>query len=165
MPGRSNGSSKTKEGGNRKKKARPRSDRRSDVARPFPAAIAKKAAKLAARYQVVLEADQGHWYGRGVEMPNVMADGASPDACVAATQEAMAAAAAYLLEAGRLPPVPSTSGRRTQQVNVRLSTEEKELIEASARRKGFRGLSDYLRAAALGELGERATSKRKRRAS
>jgi predicted RNase H-like HicB family nuclease len=159
MPAKSNGSSKPKRGANRKKKA----ERRSVLARPFPAAIARQAAKLAARYQVVLETEEGHWYGRGVELPDVFADGTTPDACVAATQKAMSAAVAFLLEEGQTPPVAASTGRRTQQVNVRLTAEEKARIETSARRKGFRGLSDYLRAAALDESGEPATPKRRRR--
>ena len=44
---------------------------------------------------------------------------------------------------------PARMGRRTQQVNVRLTAAEKAALEIIARRKGFQGLSDYLRAAAL----------------
>lgn len=40
-------------------------------------------------------------------------------------------------------------GKRTQQVNVRLTPEEKVILEGTARRKGFEGLSDFIRAAAL----------------
>ncbi len=99
-------------------------------------------------------------------MPHVFGDGATPDKCVSATLGAMTAAVAYLLEEGRTPPVPASSGRRTQQVNVRLTAEEKAAIELSARRKGFTGLSDYLRAVALEGTGKRAAPKRtKRRAS
>jgi uncharacterized protein (DUF1778 family) len=35
------------------------------------------------------------------------------------------------------------------QVNVRVTAEEKALLEATARRKGYSGLSDFIRAAAL----------------
>lgn len=118
------------------------------------------------QYQVVLEASDDHWYGRGLELPHVFANGTTPDACVAATQQAMTAAVAYLLEQGQSPPPPARSTRRTQQVNVRLTIEEKTIIEASARNKGFSGLSDYLRSAALEATGRRASSKRNsRRAS
>jgi uncharacterized protein (DUF1778 family) len=34
-------------------------------------------------------------------------------------------------------------------VNLRLSAEEKLRLETAAQRKGFRGLSDFIRAAAL----------------
>lgn len=109
----------------------------------------REAAALAGRYQVILETEDGHWYGRGLELPQVFGDGATPDKCVTATREALTAAVAYLLEQGQKPPAPARTGRRTQQVNVRLTAEEKAIIESTARRKGFSGLSDYLRATAL----------------
>jgi predicted RNase H-like HicB family nuclease len=98
---------------------------------------------------VILEIEDGHWYGRGLELPHVFGDGPTPDKCVAATREALTAAVAYLLEQGQKAPAPAHTGRRTQQVNVRLTAEEKTIIESTARRKGFSGLSDYLRATAL----------------
>jgi len=58
-------------------------------------------------------------------------------------------AVAYLLEEGQRPPTPATDGRRTMQVNIRLTAEEKALLEVTAQRKGFSGLSDYVRAAAI----------------
>jgi hypothetical protein len=82
-------------------------------------------------------------------MPFVLGDGNSPASCIASTRAALVAAVAYLLEQGR-PPVPAARlGRRSLQVNVRLTAEEKALLEGTARRKGFEGLSDYMRAAAL----------------
>ena len=147
MCAKSNGSSKRKPKGNKTP------ERASGIARSFDAATAREAAAIAARYQVILEAEDGHWYGRGLELPHVFGDGATPDKCVAATREALTAAVAYLLEQGQKPPAPARTGRRTQQVNVRLTAEEKAIIEGTARRKGFSGLSDYLRAAALESTG------------
>ncbi|MEX0676211.1 MAG: hypothetical protein WD063_04010 [Pirellulales bacterium] len=98
---------------------------------------------------MILETEGGHWYGRGLELSHVFGDGATPDKCVAATREALTAAVAYLLEEGQKPPAAARTGRRTQQVNVRLTAEEKAIIECTARRDGFSGLSDYLRATAL----------------
>jgi uncharacterized protein (DUF1778 family) len=57
---------------------------------------------------------------------------------------------AYLLEEGQRPPTSAREGTRTAQVNVRLTAEEKVLLEATAKRKGFSGLSDFVRAAAIG---------------
>ena len=54
-----------------------------------------------------------------------------------------------LLERGQRPPAPARQGTRTQQVNVRLTAEEKAVLEATAKNQGFKGLSDLLRAAAL----------------
>ena len=41
------------------------------------------------------------------------------------------------------------SKARSVQVNVRMSAEERARLRAEARRRGFRGVADYLRAAAL----------------
>jgi len=55
----------------------------------------------------------------------------------------------YMIERGEVPPVPAAEGQQTEQVNVRLSVEEKMAIEAAVRRKGFKGPSDDMRVAAL----------------
>lgn len=113
--------------------------------------IRAQAQALAEQYQVILSHEEGHWYGRGLEMPYVFGDGKSPTACLAATREALASAVAYLLESGENPPAPAREGKRTMQVNVRLTPEEKAQLESVAHRQGFEGLSDFVRAAALKE--------------
>ena len=52
-------------------------------------------------------------------------------------------------DTGEAPPAPARQGVRTEQVNVRLTQEEKALLETSAKQKGFRGLSDFVRAGAM----------------
>lgn len=108
-----------------------------------------EARRLACEYQIVLQFEDGEWYGRGLELPHVFGDGKTVEACVENTREALEGAVAYLLEQGQRPPAPATTGQRTEQVNVRLTAEEKLLLEASAKRKGFSGLSDFVRAAAI----------------
>jgi uncharacterized protein (DUF1778 family) len=44
-------------------------------------------------------------------------------------------------------------GRRDQQVNLRLTAEERLRLDAAASREGYRSLSDYVRAAALNRAG------------
>ena len=117
--------------------------------RPFAADIQKRAQTMVSDYQVILNCEEGHWYGRGLELPNVFGDGETPAECIDNTREALAAAVAYMLEQGQAPPTPAKQGKRTTQVNVRLTAEEKVILESSARRKGFEGLSDFLRAAAM----------------
>ena len=56
---------------------------------------------------------------------------------------------AVMLEAGDAPPLPMTDESRDQQVNIRLTAREKLRIEGAAQRSGFRGVSDFIRAAAL----------------
>jgi predicted RNase H-like HicB family nuclease len=107
---------------------------------------------IASDYQIILTSEEGHWYGRGLELPHVFGDGSTPARCIAATREALTAAVAYLLEQGQSPPTPAKQGKRTTQVNVRLTAEEKAVLEGTARRKGFEGLSDFIRAAVLESL-------------
>jgi hypothetical protein len=82
-------------------------------------------------------------------MPHVFADGDTVAKCMENTREALAGAIALLLEEGRRPPSPARGGTRTQQVNVRLTPEKKVLLETTARQRGFTGLSDFIRAAAM----------------
>jgi predicted RNase H-like HicB family nuclease len=119
------------------------------IDRPFDAHTMAKAVKMAGQYQVILAFEDGHWYGRGLELPSIHGDGKTVNQCVENTREAFAGWVAYLLEEGQRPPTPARDGTRTAQVNVRLTSEEKVLLEATAKRKGFSGLSDFVRAAAM----------------
>ena len=119
------------------------------IDRPFAATIWKQARTLANQYQIIFQSEDGQWFGRGLELSHVMADGKTPARCLEATREAMAVAVGYLLEEGKSPPSPANSGARTQQVNVRLTADEKALLEITARHNGFSGMSDFIRAAAL----------------
>jgi predicted RNase H-like HicB family nuclease len=96
-----------------------------------------------------VEQDDGWWYGRSVELPGVMGDGRTPQAAVAATRAAVITALATMFEEGDVPPTPARLGARTEQVNIRLSAEERLRIEALARQGGFKGMGDYMRAMAL----------------
>lgn len=100
-------------------------------------------------YQIIIHFEDDEYYGRGLEMPSVMAEGKTPDDCVAATREALTIAVAYLLESGQTPPSPASEGKRSEQVNIRLTAEEKLMLEEAARRKGFRGISDFIRSTSL----------------
>ncbi|HLA86038.1 MAG TPA: hypothetical protein VJL29_14700 [Thermoguttaceae bacterium] len=119
------------------------------IDRPFDRAILATAKKIAEQYQVILAFENDHWYGRGLELPNIHGDGKTVNQCVQDTREAFVGWVAYVLEQGQRPPTPAREGTRTAQVNVRLTAEEKTLLEATAKRKGFSGLSDFVRAAAM----------------
>jgi predicted RNase H-like HicB family nuclease len=133
--------------------------RRKVIDRPFDRKILRQAILLAQQYRLILEPESELGYvGHAIEMPNVFADGATPDACVRNTQQALTAAIATMIEAGLRPPAPVQSRRRFQ-MNVRLNAEEKLLLQERARQAGFRSLSDYVRAAALTQaMGSRSTS-------
>src|SRR5215207_1577132 len=116
------------------------------IDRPFDAGILRRAREIADAYQIILQFEDGLYYGRGLEMPTVMNHGKTPDECVRETKDILTTAVAYMLEKGETPPAPASENKRTEQVNVRLTPEEKLLLEEKARTKGFRGVSDFVRA-------------------
>jgi predicted RNase H-like HicB family nuclease len=120
-----------------------------DIHRPFDPEILKRARKIAESYQIVLHFEDGEYYGRGLEFPTAMNDGKTPDECVAATRDILTTAVASMLEDGHTPPPPISDQKRTEQVNVRLTTEEKLVLVDAAYSSGFRGISDFIRNASL----------------
>lgn len=110
-----------------------------------------EAGRLAEQYRLVIERDEDGdgFLGCTVEMPTVMGGGDDPLDCIRDTLEATALSIAVMLEKGETPPAPSREGKRDQQVNIRLTADEKMSLEAAANRDGFRSLSDFMRAAAL----------------
>jgi predicted RNase H-like HicB family nuclease len=129
--------------------AKSKSSSKAPIDRPFDQGVLQRARAIAEQYQIILQFEDGEYYGRGLEMPFVMNDGKTPDSCVRATRESLALAVATLLENDEAPPAPASEGKRTEQVNVRLTPEEKLLLEEAARNRGFRGLGDFVRSTAL----------------
>jgi predicted RNase H-like HicB family nuclease len=123
--------------------------------RPFDPAILKRAEEIAARYQIVIETDPDvGYFGHVREMPGVMGDGKTPNACVKLTREGAVVAVAYMLECGDEPPVPASSDERSEQVNLRLTPNEKYLMQEAARQQGFRGMSDFVRTTTLNAINQ-----------
>jgi predicted RNase H-like HicB family nuclease len=108
-----------------------------------------EAEKLAHAYQVIVSFEDGAWFGRGLELPNVFGGGSTAAQCIEDTRSAMTALLAYMIEKGERPPPAARSGVRSEQVNVRLSAHEKARLEQLAKAKGFKGIADLLRASAL----------------
>jgi predicted RNase H-like HicB family nuclease len=126
------------------------SSKRTKLERPFDPAVLARARKIVGRYRLVLEHNEDLGYiGSAIEMPAVFADGRTPDDCVRATREALAVAAATMIEQGRRPPSAVGRGVRETQVNIRLSADEKYRLQEAARHLGFKGVSDFIRAVAL----------------
>ena len=116
----------------------------------FDEAIMKRAKKIAAQYKILIEPSKELGFmGSSVEMPNVFAHGKTPALCVQSTQTALAVGVATMLENGLKPPLPASAERRTTQVNVRLSSMEKYTLTEAARQRGFKGIGDFMRNAAL----------------
>jgi predicted RNase H-like HicB family nuclease len=122
-----------------------------DVHQPFDPEILKRARKIAEAYQIVLHYEDGEYYGRGLEFPTAMNDGKTPDECVATTRDILTTAVASMLEDGQTPPPPVSEQKRTEQINIRLTTEEKLVLTEAAHSSGFRGISDYIRNAGLAQ--------------
>jgi predicted RNase H-like HicB family nuclease len=122
----------------------------SDPALPFDPSILRKAREIACDYRLTIEkSDRLGYIGSSIEMPTVFADGDTPDKCYKATQEALSVAVAAILEAGQTPPQPAGFMKRSTQVNIRLTHEEKSMIAAAAARSGFKGLADFIRTTVL----------------
>lgn len=130
---------------------------RAELTKPFDPRLLKKAAALAETYTVIIALEDDYdgptFFGRTLEMPLVMADGKTREACIQQVLEATTFCIAGMLEDGETPPQPATDETRSAQVNVRLTAMEKYSLEQAARRAGFRGLSDFMRAAALDKAG------------
>jgi len=113
----------------------------------------RKAKKIASDYRIILERNERLGFiGSSVELPTVFADAKTPDKCYKATQEALMVAIATMIERGQRPPQPASAGRRTEQVNVRLTAEEKLLFANAAMNLGFKGISDFIRSTALNNV-------------
>jgi len=122
----------------------------TDPAEPFRPPVLQKAREIASGYRLTIEKSERLGYlGSSVELPTVLADGDTPEKCYQATQEALSVAVAAMLEAGQTPPQPAAFMKRTTQVNVRLTHEEKAMIANAATRAGFKGLADFIRTTVL----------------
>jgi predicted RNase H-like HicB family nuclease len=118
--------------------------------KPFKESVVRKARKIAADYRIILERnDRLGFIGTAVELPTVFADAKTPEKCYKATEEALMVAVATMIECGQRPPQPASAKKRTEQVNVRLTAEEKLLFSNAAANLGFKGISDFIRNTAL----------------
>ena len=121
--------------------------------KPFKESIVRKAGKIVADYRIILERNERLGFiGSSVELPTVFVDAKTPEKCYRATQEALMVAVATMIECGQRPPQPASAGRRTEQVNVRLTAEEKLLFANAAMNLGFKGISDFIRNTALNNV-------------
>jgi hypothetical protein len=121
---------------------------RKAMDRPFDPEILRQARAIANEYQIVVAFEDGEYYGRGVELPGTGDGGKTPALCLEKTRKALVDTVAYLLESGQTPPAPAREGARDQQINIRLSSHERLLLETKAGQSGT-GISDYVRTMAL----------------
>lgn len=121
--------------------------------KPFKESIVRKARQIVADYRIILERNERLGFiGSSVELPTVFADAKTPEKCYRTVEEALMVAVATMIECGQRPPQPASAGRRTEQVNVRLTAEEKLLFANAAMNLGFKGISDFIRNTALNNV-------------
>lgn len=120
------------------------------LSRRFEPSILQEAKDVVSEYSVIIgKNDNLGFVGSSIELPTVFADGKTPVECYKAIQEALMVAAATMIECGSRPPQPASEKKRTAQVNIRLTPQEKLLLSNAATTLGFKGISDYIRNAAL----------------
>ena len=118
----------------------------------FPLTIQRRATKAASNYQIVIQAHpEGGFAGRVGEMRSIVGFGETVLDCYQETLENLTFALAILMEDGQKIPSPFSDRSRAEQVNVRLTSEEKQQLVERAKAGGFRGVSDYVRAKALAD--------------
>jgi predicted RNase H-like HicB family nuclease len=114
--------------------------------------VLRRARQIAEQYSIVIRREDGEYYGQALELPGAMNDGKTPAECLQNTIDIVTTTVATVLEAGEIPPLPTSDERRDEQVNVRLTKLEKLTFEEAARSRGFRGLSDFMRAATMSSV-------------
>ncbi|MBA7619081.1 hypothetical protein ES703_26413 [subsurface metagenome] len=121
--------------------------------KPFKNSVLRKAKKIVSYYRITIEKnDRLGFIGSSVELPTVFADAKTPEKCYRVAEDALMVAVATMIECGQRPPQPASAGRRTEQVNVRLTAEEKLLFANAAMNLGFKGISDFIRNTALNNV-------------
>jgi predicted RNase H-like HicB family nuclease len=135
------------------KKSAARASKALPLDRPFDPTVEARAKEIAAGYGIVVRPEPRLGFmARGLEMPYVFADGKTMQDCVRSIREALEVAVATMLEMGDTPPAPADEQRRQEQINIRVTSEEKLLLEEAARSRGFRGVSDFVRSATLSSV-------------
>ncbi|MCE5279551.1 MAG: hypothetical protein ABFD92_11350 [Planctomycetaceae bacterium] len=118
---------------------------------PFDESILVRAERVVDAYDIVMRREGGDWVGHALEYPEGIGVGKTVGKCMEETRKSLIAGVASMLEDGNTPPVPARQNVRSEQVNLRLTPEEKAILESRSRTKGFRGIADYVRATALME--------------
>ena len=121
-----------------------------DLKKTLDEKVLARAREIVGQYSILLRPNAEHGFSAScLEFPTVFVHGKTAAQCEKKLREAVSIGVAVMLAAGQTPPLPATEERRTQQVNIRLTSEEKLLLEETAKRQGYRGLSDYMRSAAM----------------
>jgi len=86
------------------KRKRPLED--DPIRRPFDPKLIARAKVIAAKYQITLRQEEGHWFAVGVEEPSTYGDGRTVAQAIRDVREALTVVVAYHLEKGEPVAVP-----------------------------------------------------------
>ncbi len=112
-----------------------------------------RASTWAKRYRIVLhQLEDGNFVARGLELPGAIVTRVTADQAVSACRHTMTVAVAVLLREGGRPPVPAVEQKLDEQVNFRVTREDRLRIEDAAHTAGYRGVSEYVRNAVLSRV-------------
>ncbi len=124
----------------------------TELFEPSPAII-KRARKIMSGYTFSIEPSDGMLRGICVEMPGVIAGGATVEECFHELSFGVETLVASYLVDGEEPPRPATREKRTEQVNVRFTPSERSRLEQESINQGFRGIGDLIRAEMIRHVG------------
>jgi predicted RNase H-like HicB family nuclease len=101
-------------------------------------------------YTIVVSVDErGHFMARALEVETSFASGRTQEESIVNLRDSLLTLIASMIEDGEDPPVPASVMKRDEQINIRLTALERLRLEQAARAHGYRGLSDFVRIAAL----------------
>jgi predicted RNase H-like HicB family nuclease len=116
----------------------------------FDEKLLAKAREIVLGYSLIIERmSPGSFVGRSIELPGTIGHGSTYQECAESTLRTQSFEVCTLLERGEPLPEPASSRRRTVQLNLRISPNEKQEMEQAALARGFRSISDFVREAAL----------------
>lgn len=121
--------------------------------KPIDPALLRQARRHASQFGrvTVFDSVSDEWVSTCVELPNAIGVGDSAKEAEKELTENLAVHFAYLKEIGRTWPEPSSSPR-SEQLNIRLTVQEKAEFEAAAKRLGLSSVADLVRMIVLDEI-------------
>ena len=107
-----------------------------------------------AGYSILIEPKaSGGFTGTTRELPGVLSSADTLTECARRLDFTIETVVASYLADGEQPPAPSAREKRTEQVNVRFTRSERNLLEQESIRQGFRGIGDLIRAEVIRQFG------------
>lgn len=120
---------------------------------PSPALL-KRARAVMSKYTLVIGPKRGGGYtGSTRELPGVIVGAPTLAECARRLDFGLETVVATYLADGQPPPSPAGREKRTEQVNVRFTPSERDLLDRESVRQGFRGIGDLVRAEVLRHVG------------